>query len=214
MKRVYDYYNQIKFEYLTTRLFTTAKLQKMHERDKLARYIEQVEYAYNRINIKNQKQALDILKVNFHNQNLIGALNEEISIKKQKNGTGYSISCCIGDSINPLWPSVRRTATTVDNTTAEYVRDHYQVLEIDRIKDSVGTHSVYAVLEHKNKYAEYAHDIFWGHYTEGRWQQARKMAIGMQLVWNGQLADYYNVMYRRMVWHKEPPKNWNGSITY
>lgn len=214
MKRIYNYYRDIKAEYLVTKSLSTVKLQRMHDGDKLVGYIEQVQNAYRRIHIKNQKQALNILKVRFHNQNLIGAFNEEVSIKQQEKGTSTAISCCIGLHLNPSWPTVRRTATTVDRHIAEYVKDHYQVLEIDRIKDSVGTHSVYAVLEHKNKYAQYAHDIFWGHYTEGRWQQARKMAIGMQLVWDGQLADYYNTMYRRMIWHKEPPKNWNGSVTY
>lgn len=214
MRRIYDYYIQIKSEYLATRTLSTDKLQRMHDSDKLARFIELVEYAYNRINIANQKQALDILKVRFHNQNLIGALNEEVFTEDQKSTAGYSISCCIGHRINPVWPQVRGSATTVDHNTAEYVRDQYQVLEIDRIRDSVGVLRIYAVLEIKHKYAAHAHDIFWSHYIEGRWPQARKMAIGMQPVWNGQLADYYRAMYKRMLWFKTPPRNWNGAVTY
>lgn len=214
MKRIYDCYRQIKSEYLATKVLSTVKLQRMHDSDKLAGYIEQVEYAYNRININDQKQALNILKVRFHNQNLIGALNEEVSTKEQKSNAGYNISCCVGHRINPDWPQVRGSATTVDHNIAEYVKDQYQVLEIDRIRDSVGILRIYAVLEHKHKYAQYAHEIFWSHYIEGRWPQARKMALGMQPVWNGQLSEYYRAMYKRMLWFKAPPKNWNGAITY
>ena len=194
MKKVYDYYRHLRSKHLVTTPLSTTKLCQMHEREELARYIEQVEYAYGRIHIKSQKQALDILKVRFHNQNLIGALNEELT-KQQKSDSGYAISCCIGISIDPYWASVCRSVTAVNSNIAGYVKDTYQVLEVDLKEDG---EVIFAVLEHKNKRAEDAHNLFWAHYCNNEWVRAQQMALAMKMVWNGQLACYYDMMYRRI----------------
>jgi hypothetical protein len=173
---------------------TDAKLKKMYYNGKLADYIEQVENVYTRIIIRNKKQALEILKVRFHNQNLIGAFNERLT-KEQKSNPDYAISCCIGINVDPSWSTVCRSITAVDHRIAEYVSGKYQVLEIDKLE---GGELIYAVLEHKNKSAETAHNLFWAHYCNNEWQRAGKMALGMKLVWDGKLADYYEMMYRRM----------------
>lgn len=188
--------NHYYFAKATTPL-TDAKLNKMHHNGKLADYIEQVEDVYTRIIVRNKKQALEILKVRFHNQNLIGAFNERLT-KEQKSNPDYAISCCIGISIDSSWKSVCRTITAVNSQFAGYVSDNYQVLEIDRQEDG---EVIFAVLEHKNKSAETAHNLFWAHYCNNEWVRASKMALGMKLVWDRALEDYYEMMYQRMGGH-------------
>jgi hypothetical protein len=173
---------------------TDVKIDNMYYNGKLADYIEQVENVYTRIIVRNKKQALEILKVRFHNQNLIGAFNERLT-KEQKSNPDYAISCCIGLSVDPSWSSVCRSITAVNSRIAGYVSDKYQVLEIDKQEDG---ELIFAVLEHKNKSAETAHNLFWAHYCNNEWYRASKMALGMKLVWDRKLADYYEMMYQRM----------------
>ena len=191
---IYEYYKQLRYEHIASTPLNIIKIQSMHDRGKLAGYLEQVKYAYTRLNIKNQKQALNILKVRFHNQNLIGAFNERLT-KEQKSNPGYAISCCIGISCVTVWSSVCRSITAVNSSIAGYVRDKYQVLEIDEQEDG---EAIFAVLEHKSKSGETAHNLFWAHYCNNEWQRAGKMALGMKLVWNRELEDYYEAMYQRM----------------
>ena len=184
------------YNYVTiTNHLTYEKVHKMHESGKLALYIEQVHNAYKRIEVRNKKQALKILNVKFHNQNIIGALNEEL-IKEQKSNPGYAISCCIGLSSDPSWSSICRRFAAVNSTIAGYVSDKYQVLEIDKQEDG---EIIFAVLEHKSKFAEEAHNLFWAHYCNNERVRARQMALAMKPVWNGQLASYYDMMYRRLI---------------
>ena len=191
---IYNYYKQFRYVRLVTTPLATKKILRMHHNGKLASYIEQVEDVYTRIIVRNKKQALDILKVRFHNQNLIGAFNERIS-KEQNSSPGYAIGCTIGLDGNPSWPRVCRSVTAVNHRIAEYVSDRYQVLEVDKREDG---EVIFAVLEHKNKSAETAHNLFWAHYCNNEWVRASKMALCMKLVWNRKLADYYEMMYRRM----------------
>lgn len=193
LEKVFLYYGRMKDNHYITTPLTSTRLRKMHRNGKLAGYIENVQNAYRRIHIKDQKQALEILKVRFYNQNIIGAFNEEL-IKEQKNNSGYAISCCIGPRVNTSWTTVCRTITTVDSRTAGYVRDTYQVLEVDKLGDG---ELVFAVLEHKDTAAEYAHNLFWTYYVNNE-PRAKAMAAGMKPVWKGQLAEYYGHMYRRI----------------
>ncbi len=187
----YWYYRQ------STVLLTDSKLYKMHSNGRLASYIEQVENAYTRITLRNRKQALEILKVRFHNQTLIGALNERLN-KEQESNPDYAISCCIGLNVDPCWSTVCRPITAVSSRIAGYVSGRFQTLEIDRQEDG---EIVFAVLEHKDKPAEAAHNLFWAHYCNNEWVRARHMAKAMKLVWGGQLTSYYDMMYERIT-HK------------
>lgn len=200
LEKVILYYSHLKDNHYVTTPLTTTKLCKMHSSGRLAGYLENVQNAYKRIHIKDQKQALEVMKVRFHNQNLIGALNEKLT-KEQKSNPGYAYSCCIGPRVNTSWTAVCRTITTTDSTTAGYVRDTHQVLEIDQLEDG---ELVFAVLEHKDTAAEYAHNLFWAYCCNGEWTRARQMAKAMKFVWDGQLASYYDMMYERLGYHITP----------
>lgn len=193
---VFLYFISLKDNYYITSPLTLSKVRTMHRHGKLAEYIDKVQNAYTRLHIKNQRQALEILKVRFHNQNQIGALNEELT-KEQESNPGYSFSCCIGSSVNTSWTSVCRSITTVNSTTAGYVRDTYQVIEIDKTEDG---ETIFAVLEQKDPRAEYAHNLFWAYYVNNEYQRARAMALGMRPVWKGQLSEYYGRMYCRLLY--------------
>lgn len=165
----------------------------MHRNGKLAGYLDSVQDAYKRIYIEDQKQALEILKVRFHNQNLIGAFNEELT-KEQESLTGYAFSCCVGPRCNTSWTAICRAITTVDSRTASFVRNSFQVLEIDQLEDG---ELIFAVLERKDAAAERAHNLFWAYYINNE-PRAKAMAVGMKPVWKGQLSEYYEHMYRRI----------------
>lgn len=165
----------------------------MHDCDRLAGYIEQVQNAYQRVHIKNKRQALDILKVTFHNQNLLGALNERLTLGQE--GARYHLACRLGYRVVDSWTSVCGSIVTIDSTTAGHVKDKYQVLEIDQLEDG-GT--IFAVLEHKDLRAENAHNLFWAHVCNDELPRARAMALAMRPLWGGRMTQYYDLVYHRL----------------
>lgn len=194
LEDVFCYYKNLKDNYYVKAPLTATKVRKMHQDGGLAVYIDKLQDAYKRIHTVNQKQALEILKVRFHNQNLIGALNEELT-KEQKSNSGYSFSCCIGAGGYASWTSICRSITTVDSTIAGYVKDTYQVLEIDITEDG---EAIFAVLEHKDFRAENAHILFWAHICNDELPRARMMARAMRPLWGGRMFQYYDHVYHRL----------------
>ena len=97
--------------------------------------------------------------------------------------------------------------------TAAYVKDVYQVVELDLIavKGKTEPSRIYTVLEKKYEKAEIAHNRFLEAYRAGEWGRALAMAAEMTPLFDGQLKDYYEMMQERIdVLSRANVKDWDG----
>jgi adenylate cyclase len=96
--------------------------------------------------------------------------------------------------------------------TAEYVKDTYQVVELDLIavKGKTEPARIFTVLERKDPAAVIAHDRFLDAYRSGDWGRAMAMAYEMGPLWKGALKGYYEAMLDRMHELRSAPENWDG----
>jgi len=123
---------------------------------------------------------------------------------------------CLGDGVNLASRLEGQSKPygvriVIGPKTAEYVREVYQVVELDllAVKGKTEPVKVYTVLEKKDAAAERAHNLFLEHYRNGEWNRARAMALAAKPLWKGQLSGYYEMMFERME-GQTPPKAWDG----
>ena len=98
-------------------------------------------------------------------------------------------------------------------TTAEYVKDAYQTIELDLIavKGKTEPARIFTVLEKKDAAVEKAHNLFLEHYRAGRWDRAKAMAIAGSMIFGGALQNYYKMMEQRIEDLKfDEPYKWDG----
>ena len=124
---------------------------------------------------------------------------------------------CLGDGVNlaaRLEGQSKPYAVRViiGPKTAEYVRDAYQVVELDLIavKGKTEPARIFTVGEKFDPAAEKIHNVFLEAYRSGEWNQATAMAANVVPLWNGELKGYYEVMLDRMNEAKSAPKDWDG----
>jgi adenylate cyclase len=123
---------------------------------------------------------------------------------------------CLGDGVNLASRLEGQSKPygvkiVIGPKTAEQVKDKYQVVELDllAVKGKTEPVKIYTVFEKKDPIAEKTHNMFIGAYRSGNWNMARSTLLAMRTMWNGELAQYYDMMYDRIL-NKEPPENWNG----
>ena len=200
----------------------------------LDKYIGDAQMAFWNAPIDNPKHAHDAVKTAFQMLEALEDFNNEV--KKEgvpAFGMGIGINTatvvvgnmgsdqrfdytCLGDGVNLASRLEGQSKPygvklILGPETANLVRDVYQVIELDSIavKGKLEPANIYTVVKKKDTAAEKAHNLFLGLYRHGEWNRARGMALAMKPLWNGELADYYEMMYKRME-KQEPPKNWDG----
>lgn len=125
---------------------------------------------------------------------------------------------CLGDGVNLASRLEGQSKPygvriVIGPKTAEYVREAYQVVELDllAVKGKTEPAKIFTVLEKKDGAAEKAHGLFLEHYRAGRWDRALAMVAEMGPLWQGELASYYKMMEQRIRDLKmEDPYNWDG----
>jgi adenylate cyclase len=112
---------------------------------------------------------------------------------------------CLGDGVNLASRLEGQSKPygvkiVIGPKTAEYVREQYQVVELDllAVKGKTEPVRVYTVFEKKNEKAEIAHNRFLEAYRAGQWGRALAMATEMSMIFDGQLALYYDMMIERI----------------
>lgn len=188
--KVCSFYGDYKNKSLVTKRFSHKKIVTMHALGTLEPCLRRIESAYRQVKIDSDQVALNILSAHFHNCNLVEDLRST-----------YKINCAL-DTDYPAWQSRYRSYTVVSARVAEMVSNQYQVLEIDRYNGD----AIYSVVEKKDHAQEHAHLLFWTYYINNEWQRACRMALLMKPMWNYKLADYYEMMYRRMGGIRKPVK--------
>ena len=124
---------------------------------------------------------------------------------------------CLGDGVNLASRLEGQSKPygvkiVVGPRTAEYVKDHYQVVELDllAVKGKTEPVKIFTVLEKKDSAAEKAHARFLDAYRKGEWGRAMAMAYEMGPLWKGELSHYYEAMLERMNDMGKAPANWDG----
>lgn len=219
---------------IMNRYMTAMTKAILENKGTLDKYIGDAQMAFWNAPIDNPKHAHDAVKTAFQMLEALEDFNNEV--KKEgvpAFGMGIGINTatvvvgnmgsdqrfdytCLGDGVNLASRLEGQSKPygvklILGPETANLVRDVYQVIELDSIavKGKVEPANIYTVVKKKDTAAEKAHNLFLGLYRHGEWNRARGMALAMKPLWNGELADYYEMMYKRME-KQEPPKNWDG----
>ena len=201
----------------------------------LDKYIGDAQMAFWNAPLDNKQHALDAVKTAFQMLKDLEAFNAEIVADGTPAfGMGLGINTasvvvgnmgsdqrfdytCLGDGVNLASRLEGQSKPygvkiVIGPQTAEYVRDTYQIVELDLIavKGKTEPARIYTVLEKKDPAALVAHTRFLNAYRTGDWGRALAMAYEMGPLWRGELRDYYAAMMERMNDMGTAPKNWDG----
>jgi adenylate cyclase len=188
--------------------------------------------------VNNEQHALDAVRTSFQMLKALKEFNDEITKEGVPAfGMGLGINTdtvvvgnmgsdqrfdytCLGDGVNLASRLEGQSKPygvriVIGPKTAEYVKDRYQVVELDLIavKGKTEPARIYTVLEKFDEKAEIVHEKFLSAYISGAWNRAHGMARAMRGIWQGQLTAYYDMMADRIEEiQKNPPKpkDWDG----
>lgn len=219
---------------IMNRYMTAMTKAILENKGTLDKYIGDAQMAFWNAPVDNPQHALDAVKTAFQMLKSLEEFNAEVSKEGVPPfGMGLGINTdtvvvgnmgsdqrfdytCLGDGVNLASRLEGQSKPygvkiVIGPKTAEYVRETYQVIELDllAVKGKTEPAKIFTVIEKKDSAAEKAHDLFLGLYRQGEWNRARAMALAAKPLWNGELAEYYEMMFQRMK-GTEAPKNWDG----
>ena len=125
---------------------------------------------------------------------------------------------CLGDGVNLASRLEGQSKPygvkiVIGPKTAQYVRDIYQVVELDKIavKGKTEPARIYTVFPFHDLLGETQHMKFLELYRTGHWEVAEKFANDLKKCWKGEMDHYYDMMIDRINEYKDnPPSNWDG----
>jgi adenylate cyclase len=220
---------------IMNRYMTAMTKAILENKGTLDKYIGDAQMAFWNAPINNQQHALDAVKTGFQMLKALEEFNAEVTAEGVPAfGMGLGINTdtvvvgnmgsdqrfdytCLGDGVNLASRLEGQSKPygvkiIIGPKTAEYVKEHYQVVELDLIavKGKTEPARIFTVLEKKNSAAEKAHNRFLSVYRAGEWGRAMAMAYEMGPLWDSHLKGYYEAMLDRMNNRKKPPANWDG----
>jgi adenylate cyclase len=220
---------------IMNRYMTTMTKAILENNGTLDKYIGDAQMAFWNAPVNNERHAKDAVKTAFQMMKALEEFNEEIKREGVPAfGMGLGINTdtvvvgnmgsdqrfdytCLGDGVNLASRLEGQSKPygvkiIIGPKTAEYVKDEYQVVELDLIavKGKTEPARIFTVLEKKDSAAEKAHNMFLERYRTGEWARATAMATLMKPLWKDQLAGYYQAMIDRMKEQPAPSKDWDG----
>ena len=220
---------------IMNRYMTAMTKAILENKGTLDKYIGDAQMAFWNAPVDNPKHALDAVKTAFQMLDALKEFNNEITGEGVPAfGMGLGINTdtvvvgnmgsdqrfdytCLGDGVNLAARLEGQSKPygvkiIIGPKTAEYVRNQYQVIELDLIavKGKTEPARIYTVVQKKDTAAERAHVRFLDAYRSGEWGRAMSMAYEMGPLWKGELKGYYEAMLERMNTMKEAPANWDG----
>ncbi len=125
---------------------------------------------------------------------------------------------CLGDGVNLASRLEGQSKPygvkiVIGPKTAQYVRDDYQVVELDKIavKGKTEPARIFTVFPFHDLLGETQHMKFLELYRQGHWEVAEKFANDLKQCWKGEMDQYYNMMIERIQEYKDnPPISWDG----
>ena len=220
---------------IMNRYMTAMTKAILENKGTLDKYIGDAQMAFWNAPVDNHQHAVYAVKTGLQMLDALEEFNDEVTKEGiPAFGMGLGINTdtvvvgnmgsdqrfdytCLGDGVNlaaRLEGQSKPYAVRViiGPKTAEYVRDAYQVVELDLIavKGKTEPARIFTVREKFDPAAEKIHNIFLEAYRSGEWSQATAMATKVVPLWNGELKGYYDVMLDRMNEAKSAPKDWDG----
>ncbi len=208
---------------IMNRYMTAMTKAILENKGTLDKYIGDAQMAFWNAPLDNPKHALDAVKTAFQMLKSLEDFNAEIKAEGVPAfGMGLGINTdtvvvgnmgsdqrfdytCLGDGVNLASRLEGQSKPygvriVIGPKTAEYVREAYQVVELDllAVKGKTEPVKVYTVLEKKYDKAEIAHNRFLEAYRKGEWGRALAMASEMGNLFDGQLKAYYEMMIERI----------------
>ena len=221
---------------IMNRYMTAMTKAILENKGTLDKYIGDAQMAFWNAPVNNPQHAKDAVRTAFQMLASLEKFNEEIKVEGVPAfGMGLGINTdtvvvgnmgsdqrfdytCLGDGVNLASRLEGQSKPygvkiVVGPKTAEYVRDEYQVVELDLIavKGKTEPAKIYTILPFFDERDEQSHNEFLNEYRKGNWNTAYKLATDMRHSWKGELTQYYEAMRSRILDYKSsPPKNWDG----
>lgn len=222
---------------IMNRYMTVMTKSILENKGTLDKYIGDAQMAFWNAPVENKHHAMDSVKTAFQMLESLEGFNDVI--KKEGRpafGMGLGINTdtvvvgnmgsdqrfdytCLGDGVNLASRLEGQSKPygvriIIGPKTAEYVKDDYQVVELDllAVKGKTEPITIYTVLKDKDSSTEKTHNKFLTQYRQGSWLVAKRFAEDLtEGGWQGQLSSYYRNMIERIEeYEKTSPKNWDG----
>ena len=221
---------------IMNRYMTAMTKAILENKGTLDKYIGDAQMAFWNAPVNNPQHAKDAVRTAFQMLKSLEEFNAEIKTEGVPAfGMGLGINTdtvvvgnmgsdqrfdytCLGDGVNLASRLEGQSKPygvkiIIGPKTAEYVREAYQVVELDllAVKGKTEPAQIFTVLEEFNEADEKLHNSFLAEYRKGNWDTAYKLATDMRHSWKGELTQYYEAMRARIHEFKSsPPKNWDG----
>ena len=221
---------------IMNRYMTAMTKAILENKGTLDKYIGDAQMAFWNAPVNNQDHALDAVKTAFQMMSSLEEFNAEITKEGiPAFGMGLGINTdtvvvgnmgsdqrfdytCLGDGVNLAARLEGQSKPygvkiVIGPKTAEYVRETYQVVELDllAVKGKTEPATIFTVLPFHDPLAEKQHVKFLELYRLGEWQVAEKYANDLKKCWKDEMTQYYDMMLERIKEYKNnPPNNWDG----
>lgn len=221
---------------IMNRYMTAMTKAILENKGTLDKYIGDAQMAFWNAPVNNPQHAKDAVRTAFQMLKSLEEFNAEIKAEGVPAfGMGLGINTdtvvvgnmgsdqrfdytCLGDGVNLASRLEGQSKPygvkiIIGPKTAEYVREAYQVVELDllAVKGKTEPAQIFTVLEKFEPADERVHNEFLKAYRKGDWDTAYKLATDMRHSWKGELTQYYEAMRARIHEFKaSPPKNWDG----
>ena len=221
---------------IMNRYMTAMTKAILENKGTLDKYIGDAQMAFWNAPVNNQDHALDAVKTAFQMMSSLEEFNAEITKEGiPAFGMGLGINTdtvvvgnmgsdqrfdytCLGDGVNLAARLEGQSKPygvriVLGPKTAEYVRDTYQVVELDllAVKGKTEPAKIFTVLPFHEPLAEKQHIKFLELYRQGQWKAAEKYANDLKKCWKDEMTQYYDMMIERIKEYKNnPPANWDG----
>jgi adenylate cyclase len=221
---------------IMNRYMTAMTKAILENKGTLDKYIGDAQMAFWNAPVNNQDHALDAVKTAFQMMSSLEEFNAEITKEGiPAFGMGLGINTdtvvvgnmgsdqrfdytCLGDGVNLAARLEGQSKPygvriVLGPKTAEYVRDTYQVVELDllAVKGKTEPATIFTVLPFHEPLAEKQHIKFLELYRQGQWKVAEKYANDLKKCWKDEMTQYYDMMIERIKEYKNnPPANWDG----
>ena len=221
---------------IMNRYMTAMTKAILENKGTLDKYIGDAQMAFWNAPVNNEQHAKDAVRTAFTMLNSLEEFNNEI---KEEGipafGMGLGINTdtvvvgnmgstqrfdytCLGDGVNLAARLEGQSKPygvkiVIGPKTANYVKDEYQIVELDLIavKGKTEPARIFTVFSFHDILAETQHMKFLELYRQGHWEVAEKYANDLQKCWRGEMSQYYDMMIERINEYKEnPPTNWDG----
>lgn len=221
---------------IMNRYMTAMTKAILENKGTLDKYIGDAQMAFWNAPVDNPKHAKDAVRTAFTMLQSLEEFNAEITNEGiPAFGMGLGINTdtvvvgnmgsdqrfdytCLGDGVNLASRLEGQSKPygvkiVIGPKTAAYVKDEYQVVELDllAVKGKTEPAKIYTVFPFHDLLGETQHMKFLELYRQGHWEVAEKCANDLKQYWQGEMVQYYDMMIERINEYKSnPPSNWDG----